>query len=281
MKQYVYGLTCAILPAVITILVTSLTIKFVGLLYRDKATSLRRWIVTNAFPAVITKKNDNGQTTWFFTGIDLTDSEELLVEVVDVLFTVFLMLFYAALSLFWMTLLLDITTSCKPNAHSIECFKYDVRENVKFWKAFAILGDDPIDCNSAEFQNGSADVVCYQIVFNIGAACGASYGGFKLAVIVVNAATNLMLLHQGSQTIKRTRIIFKLLLIAIIVAIIVFGVVQSYTGSAIVKPDSEGLAFFLQIAMFFAAGYTFVFFLPWNELLASRDDGFRLNEPIV
>ena len=280
MKQYVYGLTCGILPAVITILVTFMTIKFVGFFYRDKATSLRRWIVTNAFSAVITKKSDNGQTTWFFRDIDLTDSEELLVKVLDVLFDVFLMLFYVASSLFWMTLLLDITASCKPNDHSIECFKYDVRENVRLWKAFARLGDDPIDCNSAEFQNGSADVVCYQIVFNIGAACGASYGGFKLAVIVVNAATSLMLLHQGSQTIKRTRIIFKLFLIAIAVAIIVFGVVQSYKGSAIVNPDSEGLAFLVQICMFFAAGYIFVFFLPWNELLSSRDD-FHLNEPIV
>ena len=280
MKQYFYGLTCGILPAVITALVTFMTIKFVGLFYRDKATSLRRWIVTNAFSAVITKKNDNGQTTWFFRDINLTNSEELLGKVLDILFKVFFLLFYVASSLFWMTLLLDITTSCKPNDHSIECFKYDVKETLNFWKAFSRLSDDPIDCNSAEFQNGSTDVVCYQIVFNIGAACGASYGGFKLALIVVNAATSLMLLHQGSQTIKRTRIIFKLLLIAIFVAIIVFGVVQSYKGSAIVKPDSEGLALLLQICMFCAAGYIFVFLLPWNELLASRDN-FRLYEPLV
>lgn len=277
MKQYVYGLTCGILPVFITVLVTFITKTFIG---RDKATSLRDWIVTNAFSAVITKKNDNGQTTWFFRDIDLTNSEKLLGRVLNVLFLVFYFLFYMASSLFWMTLLLDITTSCKPNDHSIECFKDDVKEKVKFWKAFSSLNDDPIDCNSAEFQNGSAGVVCYQIVFNIGAACGASYGGFKLAVIVVNAATSLMLLHQGSQTIKRTKIIFKLLLIAIFVAIIVIAVVQNYKGSVIIKPDSEGLAFGLQICMFFAAGYFFVFFLPWNELLASRDN-FRLYEPIV
>lgn len=278
MKQYVYGLTCGILPAVITILVTFMTIMFIGLFCRDKATSLRDWMVTNAFSAVITKKNDNGQTTWIFRDIDLTNSEELLDKVLNVLSLVFYFLFYMASSLFWMTLLLDITTSCKPNDHSIECFKYDVKEKVKFGKAFSRLSDDPIDCNSAEFQNGSVSVVCYQIVFNIGAACGASYGGFKLAVIVVNAATSLML--QGSQTIKRTKIFLKLLLIAIFVAIIVLAVVESYKGSVIIKPDSEGLAFWLQICMFFVAGYIFVFYLPWNELLASRDN-FRLYEPIV
>lgn len=277
MKQYVYGLTCGILPAVITILVIFMTITFIG---RDKATSLRDWIVTNAFSAVITKKNDNGQTTWFFRDIDLTNSEELLGKVLNVLSLVFVFLFYTASSLFWMTLLLDITTSCKPNDDSIECFKYDVKEKVKFGKASSRLSDDPIDCNSAEFQNGSAGVVCYQIVFNIGAACGVSYGGFKLAVFVVNAATSLMLLHQGSQTIKRTKIILRLLLLAIFVAIIVIAVVQGYKGSDIIEPDSEGLAFLLQICMFFAAGYMFVFYLPWNELLAS-DDNFRLYEPIV
>lgn len=271
MKQYVYGLTCGILPAVITILVTVITIKFIG---RDKATSLRDWIVTNAFSAVITKKNDNGQTTWFFRDIDLTNSEELLGKVLNVLSLMSFFLFNIASSLFWMTLLLDITTSCKPNDDSIECFKYE------FWKASSRLSYDPIDCNSAEFQNGSADVVCYQIVFNIGAACGVSYGGFKLAVFVVNAATSLMLLHQGSQTIKRTKLILKLLFFAISVALIVMAVVESYKGSEIIKPDSEVLAFWLQIFMFFAAGYMFVFGLPWNELLASHDN-FRLYERIV
>ena len=268
MKQYFYGLTCGVLPAVITIIVTFITIKFIG---RDKATSLRDWIVTNAFSAVITKKNDNGQTTWFFRDIDLTNSEELLGKVLNVLSLVSLCLFNIASSLFWMTLLLDITTSCKPNDHSIECFKHE------FGKASSRLSYDPIDCNSAEFQNGSAGVVCYQIVFNIGAACGVSYGGFKLAVFAVNAATSLMLLHQGSQTIKRTKSIITLLFLAISVAI---AVVHSYMGSEIIKPDSEGLAFWLQIFMFLAAGYMFVFGLPWNELLASHDN-FHLYEPIV
>ena len=135
-----------------------------------------------------------------------------------------------------------------------------MKENVKFWKAFSRLSDDPIDCNSAEFQNESADVICYQIVFNIGAACGAGYGAFKLAVIILNAATTLMMLHQRSRSVKRTRIIIGLSLTAIYVALVVSGVVESNRGSAIVKPDSQGVVLVLQFLMlFFWGNYICVF----------------------
>lgn len=190
------------------------------------------------------------------------------------------MLFFVASNLFWSTLLLDITTHCKPNDHTIECFKNDVKENVKFWKVFARLNDDPIDCNSAEFKNGSADVICYQIVFNIGAACGAGYGAFKLAVIILNTATTLMMLHQRSRSVKRTRIIIGLSLIVIYVAFVVSGVVESKRGSAIVKPHSQGVVFVLQLQMLFFSGIIFVFFVPWKELVTLRNN-MHLYEPIV
>ena len=164
--------------------------------------------------------------------------------------------------------------------NTIECFKNDVKENVKFWKAFSRLNDDSIDCNSAEFKNGSADVICYQIVFNIGAACGAGYGAFKLAVIILNAATTLMMLHQRSRSVKRTRIIIGLSLIAIYVAFVVSGVVESKRGSAIVKPDSQGVVFVLQLQMLFFLGIIFVFFVPWKELVTLRNN-MHLYEPIV
>ena len=189
------------------------------------------------------------------------------------------MLFFVASNLFWSTLLLDITTSCNPNDHTIECFKNDVKENVKFWKAFARLNDDPIDCNSAEFKNGSADVICYQIVFNIGAACGAGYGAFKLAEIILNAATTLMMLHQRSQSVQRTRIIFGLLLNAICVALVVYAVEERKRGSAIVKPDSKGVVLVLQFLMSFSLAIIFVFSVPWKELVTLRTN-MHLYEPI-
>ena len=278
MKQHVYQL-CAALPALVTFLVLLMPMVFMSVFCKHKATSLLRWIVTNAFPFCITKKTDNGVTRWFFGDIDLTTSEELLSKVLFRLFVLFLTLFSVASNLFWSTLLLDITTSCNPNDHTIECFKNDVKENVKFWKAFSRLSDDPIDCNSAEFQNGSADVICYQIVFNFGAACGAGYGGFKLAEIILNAATTLMMLHQRSQSVKRTRIIIGLLLIAICVALVVSAKVESQRGSAIVQPDSKGVVLVLQFLMSFFLGITFVFSVPWKELVTLRNN-MHLYEPI-
>lgn len=280
MKQYVYAFLCVVLPALVTCLVLLMPMVFMSVFCTDKATCLLRWIVTNAFPSCITKKKDNGLTRWFFGDIDLTTSEKLLSEVLFSLFALFIMLFFVASNLFWSTLLVDITTSCKPNDHTIECFKNDAKENVKFWKAFSRLSDDPIDCNSAGFQNGSADVICYQIVFNIGAACGAGYGGFKLAVIILNAATTLMMLHQRSRSVKRTRIIIGLLLIAIYVAFVLSGVVESKRGSTIVKPDSQGVVLVLQILMLFFLGIIFVFFVPWKELVTLRNN-MHLYEPIV
>ena len=279
MKQYVYPFLCAALPSLVTSLGLLMPVVFMRVFCIDKATSLLRWIVTNAFPCCITKKTDNGVTRWFFGDIDLTTSEELLSKVLSRLFVLFLTLFFVASNLFWSTLLLDITTSCNPNDHTIECFKNDVKENVKFWKAFSRLSDDPIDCNSAEFRNGSADVICYQIVFNIGAACGAGYGAFKLAEIILNAATTLMMLHQRSQSVKRTRIIIGLLLIAICVALVVSAKVESQRGSAIVKPDSKGVVLVLQFSMSFFLGITFVFSVPWKELVTLRNN-MHLYEPI-
>lgn len=280
MKQYVYPFLCATLPALVTCLGLLMPMVFMSVFCTDKATCLLRWVVTNAFPSCIIKKKDNGLTRWFFGDIDLTTSEELLSKVLFSLFALFLVLFFVASNLFCSTLLLDITTSCKPNDHTIECFKNDVKENVKFWKAFVRLNDDPIDCNSAEFKNGSADVICYQIVFNIGAACGAGYGAFKLVVIILNAATTLMMLHQRSRSVKRTRIIIGLSLIAIYVAFVVSGVVESKRGSAIVKPDSQGVVFVLQLQMLFFLGIIFVFFVPWKELVTLRNN-MHLYEPIV
>lgn len=279
MKQYVYQL-CAALSALGTCLVLLMPMVFMSVFCTDKATCLRRWIVTNAFPSCITKKKDNGLTRWFFGDIDLTTSEELLSKVLFSLSALFLMLFFVASNLFWSTLLLDITTSCNPNDPTIECFKNDMKENVKFSKTFSRLSDDPIDCNSAEFQNGSADVICYQIVFNIGAACGAGYGAFKLAVIILNAATTLMMLHQRSRSVKRTRIIIGLLLIAIYVALGVSEIVENQRGSTIVKLDSQGVVLVLQFLMLFFLGIIFVFFVPWKELVTLRNN-MHLYEPIV
>jgi len=281
MKRYEYGL-CAGLPALATSVVPFVLLVFINLCWRERGTAILQWIVSNAFSAIITRKKDNGLTRWFFKDIDLTHSEELMAKVFSSLLGLFFLLFTVTASLFWQTLLLNISYTCNPNDGSMECFEYDLKENVEFWKAFSRLSDDPIDCNNVKYQNGSVGVICYQIVFNIGAASGASYGGFKLCMIAVNAATSLMLLHKKSRSITRTKIIVGFLMTAIYTAFLAFEIVESDKGSTnlIVSLDSRSLAIYLQLVMGFFAGFAFVFYIPWKDLVAFQNH-LDLYDPIV
>lgn len=282
MKRYEYGL-CAGMPALATSIVPFIVVVCMSLCWTEKGTALLRWIVSNAFSAIITRKMDNGLTRWFFRDIDLTHSEELMGKVFSSLFALFFLLFTVASSLFWQTLLLDFSYSCKqPNDDFVECFEYNLKENFHFWKAFARLGDDPIDCSSAKFQNGTVGVICYQIVFNIGAASGASYGGFKLSMIAVNAATGLMMLHKRPRSVTRTRIIAGFLMTAIYAAFLAFEIVESDKGSTnlIVRLDSRSLVIYLQLVTGFFAGFSFVFYIPWKDLVSFQNH-LDLYDPIV
>lgn len=239
----------------------------------DKATCLLRWIVTNTFLSVLALRSK--------TTIDLRDgfSETEILRLQRSCWLKFFSVWSVCLSCFslWLRLYSGLhfcwtsppaaRRMTKPSSVSRTMWRKMSSFGRLFW-----VSDDPIDCNSAEFQNGSADVICYQIVFNIWTACGAGYGGFKLAVIVLNAATTMMMLHQGSRSVKRTRIITGLLLgwllIAIFVACVISGVAESKRGSAIVKHDSQGVV--LQLLMLFSLGIISVFFctLEGNSYLS-------------
>ena len=283
MKRYDYGLIAG-LPALATSCVPLIIFVVMGSCCREKATALLHWIVSNAFSAIITRKTDNGLTRWYFRNVELTRSEELLGKVFSSLFGLYFLLFTMASSLFWETLLLNISYTCNPNDGSVsmECFEYDIKENVEFWKAFSRLGENPIDCNSAKVLNGSVGVICYQMVFNIGAASGASYGGFKLSMIAVNAATSAMLLHKRSASVTRTRIIVGLLLTAIFGAFLASQVVEIKEGSSslILTLHSHSLAVYLQMVIGFFAGFAFVFYIPWKELVTFQSHLY-LYDPIV
>jgi len=283
MKRYDYGLIAG-LPALTTSCVPLIIVLAMGFFCKKRARALIHWIVSSAFSAIITRKIDNGLTRWYFRDIDLTRSEELLDKVFSSLFGLYFMLFTVASSLFWETLLLNISYSCNTNNDSVtmECFEYNIKENVEFWKAFSRLGEDPIDCNSAKVLNGSIGVICYQLVFNIGAASGASYGGFKLSMIAVNAATSAMLLHKRLASITKTRIITGFLMTAIYAVFLVSQVVESEKGSLsfIVTLDSHSLAIYLQMIMLFLVGFAFVFYIPWKELISFQNDLY-LYDPIV
>ncbi|PFX22747.1 hypothetical protein AWC38_SpisGene12715 [Stylophora pistillata] len=271
MKRYYYGLIGTLLALVTSCvpLVILVAASFCG---KEKASALIHWIVSNAFSAVITKKTDSGLTRWYLKDIELTRSERLMRKLFSSLFGLFFTMFTLASSVFWETLLLDVSYGCKPDdaSMSMECFEYNIKENVEFWRAFSRFGEYPIDCNSPKYLNGSVGVICYQMVFNIGAASGASYGGFKLAMIAVNAATSAMLLHKRSGTVNRTRIFIAVLLVTVYVAFVVSQVVETEKGpsSLIVMIDSHNVAIYLQVIMGLGAILSFVYYIPWKQLVA-------------
>ena len=78
----------------------------------------------------------------------------------------------------------DISHSCDQNEEAMECFKSDV------WNK---INEGIIDCNSAAVQNGTADVICYRIVFNMDITSVVSYSGFQLSMVLLNVATGAVL----------------------------------------------------------------------------------------
>ncbi|KAJ7386927.1 hypothetical protein OS493_003885 [Desmophyllum pertusum] len=171
----------------------------------------RRLVATYAFSRIIkTKTDDRGETRWLFKGMDLTNEEELLPQVLTSLFYLFLVFFSGVVSTFYQLLLLDVNYRCEGNEKTQDCFKLSFFES-------SIR--EPIDCNSAAVQNGTIDVVCYKIVFNFGLAVGASYGGFQLSMVFLNMATSAMLMAKQAKTIRNIRIVLGLLSLCLFAAL--------------------------------------------------------------
>ena len=71
------------------------------------------------------------------------------------------------------------------NEEAKECFKYDVLNEIS--------EAGTIDCNSAAVENGTTDVKCYRIVFNMDLTADVSYNGFQLSMVLLNLATGAVL----------------------------------------------------------------------------------------
>ena len=224
----------------------------------------RRWVVTNVFSGIIKKKtNSRDETRWLFHDIDLTEKQELLSKVFVLFLSLSMGLVANVVMMFWQILLLDVTYSCEQNSEKTkDCFEY------KPWnsKPSETFGRDPIDCNSAAVQNGTVEVVCYKLVFNIGLASGASYGGFKLAMAVLNVATNLMLMASKPKTVCRIKAVVFLTFCVFVGAILAI-LATSFRVSFL----SDNSVILLQMSTVMVIVGYFVFSIPWNDLIALRE----------
>lgn len=263
MKDIYYSLI-VLLPTIASIAVSCVVVFVVGRNDVTRRERLRRWVVTNLFSGIIKKKTKNrDETRWLFKDVDLTEEKNILSKV----FLFFLTLSFALISnvamLFWQILLLDVTYSCEQNSQETkDCFEYYLLNS----EAIKTFSRDPIDCNSAAVQNGTLQVVCYKLVFNIGLASGASYGGFKLAVAVLNVATTLMLMATNPKTVCRIKMIVHLVFLSFLGAIIAI-----HATSFRVTFMSGNLVIFLQMALVMSVVYVFVFYFPWNDLIELRE----------
>ena len=92
------------------------------------------------------------------------------------------------------------------------------------------------------FEYGNVSVLCYEFVFNIGAASGASYGGYKLSMVVVNAVTSAMLLHKRARTIRITKILIGVFIVACFVAFVMVQGGKQFSSS-------DGISTYAQMVM--------------------------------
>ena len=263
MKDYHYSLI-VLLPTITCAVVSGVVVLVVGRKDVSRRERFRRWVVSKLFSGIIKKKTNNrDETRWLFSDVDLTYERELLSKA----FAFFLRLSIAVIGnvamMFWQILLLDITYSCEQNSEKTkDCFEY------KLWdsKAFETFGRDPIDCNNAAVQNGTVQVVCYKLVFNLGLASGASYGGFKLAMAALNVATTLMLMALRPETVR----IIKTVVVSVF-SVFLAAIIAIHATSFRVTVMSGKLVISLQMIIAMGIVMYFVFYFPWNDFIALRE----------
>lgn len=257
MKEGYYGLISA-LPTALVSFVFLYIVRYI--LYGK-----RKKIVLSAFSGILSEKSDNSVASegWLFKKV-VIGNEDLSDKVFSGLFSVWCMLFMGLFVMFFQLLLLDVSYDCDEDDKTKDCFKYESWNTKRFSK-------DPVNCSSAAVQNGSVQVVCYKIVFNAGLAMGASYGTFKFSMVLINlAATGLLMIKQAKH-IKVLRITVAFLCLVVFAALIA---VQFTTLR--VHFVSETLATTFQILYTLFIGLSFVFCIPWKELITLKN---AQNEP--
>lgn len=277
MKDIYYSLI-VLLPAIVSITVSCVVVYVVGRNDASRRERFRRWVVTNIFSGIIKKKTKNSdETRWIFKDVDLTEEQELLSKVFFFLLALCLLMIGNVAMMFWQILLLDVTYSCEQNSEKTkDCFEYHLWNS----EAFRTFSRDPIDCNTAAIQNGTVQVVCYKLVFNIGIASGASYGGFKIAMALLNVATTLMLMATKPKTVRRIKTI------VFLVYLVFFGTIIAIQATSLgVTFMSDNLVIILQMVVAIGIVGGFVFCFPWNDFIALRErndeQATRLENPAV
>ena len=225
-----------------------------------------RWIARNAFADILKekKKREDRTSRWLFQDIDLTSKRSILHRVWFATSLLFAGMFSGAMVMFWQLLLLEVSSVCDINDPSKDCFEITVWEMPK---------QDPINCSSAAVQNGTTYVLCYKIVFNLGAAIGASYGVFKLSMLAFSLGSSALLMIEKTKTLRASRIVISVLFHFAIAIPAVLKVTS--LGVAIL---SNNLVVFLQIGITALNSTIFLWVIPWYELIVLKTENNYRND---
>lgn len=225
-----------------------------------------RWIARNAFADILKekKKREDRTSRWLFQDIDLTSKRSILHRVWFATSLLFAGMFSGAMVMFWQLLLLEVSSVCDINDPSKDCFEITVWEMPK---------QDPINCSSAAVQNGTTYVLCYKIVFNLGAAIGASYGVFKLSMLAFSLGSSALLMIEKTKTLRASRIVISVLFYFAIAIPAVLKVTS--LGVAIL---SNNLVVFLQIGITALNSTIFLWVIPWYELIVLKTENNYRND---
>ena len=158
--------------------------------------------------------------------------------------------------MFCQLLLLEVSYSCDQNENTKDCFDYKSRS---LESAFSRA---PIDCNCAKYQNGTVDVKCYRIVFNVRLAACASYCAFQLCMAILSvAAGTLMVMRPRTRQMTQT-------------AVAVSSFVVLVTLVALEFTDRPvDITIGSQVLLVMATGCCFIFGIPWNDLITLKKRG--------
>ena len=246
-----------------------------------KGRRLYRLVATYAFYRILKKKktDKSGATRWLLKDVDLTREEKTLNRVVSSFFFLFLVLFGGVVGLFYHLLLLEVRFHCEPNMTSQDCFKYSMLDLAK-WETIKRFSREPVDCNSTAALEGTVDVICYKLVFNIGLASGAGYSGFQICMVLLNLATSALLMCKQKKTIFKLKV--TLFFMSFVFLVVFVGVQVSELRHFLF---SDNLVIGFQMTVSVVVGYCFMYGVPWKKLLALRkaqkDTDLENNRPAV
>ena len=254
MKQYGYNLI-VLGPSFIFLLLFDLAI-CIFYVKSGKLNLIGRWIAKNIFPDIMKeKKKEDGTPRWLFKDIDLTSKERILKRVWQTFFALFGGILLGTMTVFLELLLLEVSSDCDVNDPSKDCFE------VKFSGLGGPKIQDPINCSSAAIQNGTTYVFCYRIVFNLGVATGASYGVFKLSVLVFSLTSRVLLMIKKPETVKALR--FIIMSLCIVASLILVGLGLTPFGFGFFL---ENLIDILQTIVILTNSSIALGGIPWDEL---------------